>query len=64
MSTTPVGSGDITALGIIGLKSAEKSQAALAQVVLSAAQNTAQIASTPAAPPAGSGRGGNINLTV
>jgi hypothetical protein len=61
MSTPPVGSGDITAWGIIGLKSAEKSQAALAELVVNAAQNAAEIASSP---PPGSGRGGNLDLTV
>ncbi|MBI1774576.1 MAG: hypothetical protein HYR63_04435 [Proteobacteria bacterium] len=62
MSTTPVGSGDITAFGIVALKSAEKSQAALAQLVTSAADNAAQIAATPGPTPPGSGRGQNVNL--
>ena len=62
MSATPVGSGDITAFGIIGLKAAQKSQAALAQLVVNAAQNAAQIAAQPAPSPPGSGRGQNVNL--
>jgi hypothetical protein len=37
-------SGDVTGLGIVGLKIAQKSQATQAQVVLQAAENTKQLA--------------------
>jgi len=48
-------SGDVTSLGIIGLKAAQKSQATQAQVVLQAAENAKQIASQ-AAPTGGRGQ--------
>ncbi|MBL8691202.1 MAG: hypothetical protein JNL04_18995 [Rhodospirillaceae bacterium] len=42
---SPVGSsGELTSLGIIGLKAAQKSQATQAQVVAQALENTKQIA--------------------
>ena len=42
---SPVGSsGELTSLGIIGLKAAQKSQATQAQVVTQALENTKQIA--------------------
>jgi hypothetical protein len=53
---SPVGSsGELTSLGIIGLKAAQKSQATQAQVVLQAAENTKQIAAQ-AAPSGGRGQ--------
>ncbi len=37
-------SGDVTSLGVVGLKAAQKSAATQAQVVLQAAENTKEIA--------------------
>jgi hypothetical protein len=53
-------SGEVTALGIIGLKAAQKSAATQAQVVLQAAENTKQLAQNP---PQG-GRGKIVDTTV
>lgn len=49
-------SGELTSLGIVGLKAAQKSQATQAQVVLQAAENAKQIASSAAAPSGGRGQ--------
>ena len=57
---SPIGSsGEVTSLGIVGLKAAQKSQATQAQVVLQAAENTKQLAQSAAAP--SSGRGQIVN---
>ena len=55
-------SGEVTALSIIGLKAAQKSQATQAQVVLQAAENAKQIAQTAAAP--SNGRGQIVDTTA
>jgi hypothetical protein len=47
-------SGELTQLGIIGLKAAQKSQATQAQVVLQAAENAKQLAQS--APTSGRGQ--------
>ena len=52
---SPIGSsGELTSLGMIGLKAAQKSQATQAQVVLQAAENTKELAQS--APTNGRGK--------
>ncbi|MSP48020.1 MAG: hypothetical protein EXQ95_01710 [Alphaproteobacteria bacterium] len=53
-------SGDVTSLGIIGLKAAQKSQATQAQVVLQAAENAKQIAQSAPS----NGRGQIVNTSA
>lgn len=49
-------SGEVTSLGIIGLKAAQKSAETQAQVVLQAAENAKQIAQSAAPPQNGRGQ--------
>jgi len=56
--SSPIGAsgGDVTALGIVGLKAAQQSAAVNAQVVTQALEGAKEIASTAVAPPQ-NGRG-------
>jgi hypothetical protein len=56
---SPIGSsGEVTSLGVIGLKAAQKSAATQAQVVLQAAENTKEIAQSSTS---SNGRGQIVN---
>ena len=58
---SPVGpSGEVTSLGIIGLKAAQKSQATQAQVVVQALDNAKQIAQSAPS----NGRGQHVDTSA